>query len=222
MDPASDLFLATDPATLAGIVDPQRLLAAAAVFPGGAVVLVFMLFWAPVGPGIPAGVLLARVAGINPAATFALYALSDVLGACVCHPIYSLLRRLAAHVPAVRPLGRKLLKLALIGTPAPRPGDAARTFPALFRIGAVGFGADIYTAGLLIAGLPVPRVPGWASAIVGDLIWFTILLATSIATAQVTDRSWVQLVVMIVVMAVVPRVARRFVPALREAPVQAG
>ena len=32
-------------------------LAAAQHFPGGPVMLVFALFWAPVGPGIPAGVL---------------------------------------------------------------------------------------------------------------------------------------------------------------------
>ena len=67
----------------------------------------------------------------------------------------------------------------------------------------------------------MPRLAGWGAALAGDLVWFAMLLATSIATAQVTDRSGVQLVVMIAVMIVVPWLARRFVPALREQPARA-
>lgn len=213
-----DLFVPTDLASLAGMVDQQRLADAAAVFPGGVAGLVFALFWAPIGPGIPAGVLLAVHAGLNPATTFSLYLLSDVLGACVCHPLYGLLRRLAGRVPVARAVGQRLVKLALIGTRPPRAEDlrngARGALPVLFRIGTVGFGADVYSAGLLVAGLPVPRVAGWAAAIIGDLVWFAVLLATTIATAQVTDQSAVQLVVMVVVMFLGPRLARRVFPAL--------
>jgi hypothetical protein len=102
-------------------------------------------------------------------------------------------------------------------------GEGARgTFPALFRIGAVGFGADMYTAGMLVTGLPVPVLAGWTAAFAGDMVWFALLLATSIATAQVTDRSGVQLVVMIAVMFLVPRLARRWIPALRDEAIRAG
>lgn len=215
-----DLFNPTDPASLLGVVDSQRLLNAAAAFPGGAAMLVFALFWAPVGPGIPAGLLLARHAGLNPALTFGLYALSDTLGACVCHPLYSLLRRAAGRVPALRAVGRRVIKLALIGATPPRAEDLKTggrgALPVLFRIGSIGFGLDLYSAGILVAGLPVPRLAGWAAAIAGDLIWFAILLATSIATAQVTEHDGVQLVVMVVVMLLVPRLAKRLIPALQE------
>src|SRR5687768_10399932 len=128
-----------DPQTLMGLIEPQRLLATAEVFPGGALPLVFALFWAPVGPGIPAGVLLARHAGINPAITLGLYALSDVLGACVCHPWYSLVRRAGGRVPVLRGIGEKLMKLALLGARPPRSedfeGGGRGALPALFRIG---------------------------------------------------------------------------------------
>jgi len=213
------LFDPTDPASLIGAVDAQRLLEAAAAFPGGATWLVFALFWAPVGPGVPAALLLARHAGLNPAVTFGLYALSDALGACVCHPVYSVLRRAANRVPALRAVGRRLMRLALIGTTPPRAEDLGRgargTLPVLFRIGALGFGLDLYTAGILVAGLPVPRVAGWAAAVAGDLVWFAMLLATSIATAQVTDQAAVQLGVMAAVMVLVPWLAKRLIPALR-------
>ncbi len=209
-----------DPQTMLGIVDPQRLLDAAASFPGGAAALVFALFWAPVGPGIPAGVLLARHAELNPALTFALYTLSDVLGAFVCHPWFSFLRHVASRVPVLRALGQRLMKLALIGTRPPRVEDlrdgAKGVFPALFRIGTIGFGVDVYTAGMLVAGLPVPRVAGWLAAIAGDLIWFALLLATSMATATVTEDDRVIAVVMLVAMIVIPQVAKRFIPALRD------
>lgn len=216
-----DVFFPTDlKVALTGMVDPQRLLEAAAAFPGGAVGLVFALFWAPVGPGIPAGVLLARHAGISPAMTFGLYTLSDVLGACVCQPLYAFIRRFGGRVPVLRRLGAVMMKVALIGTRPPRPEEVARgargTWPVLFRIGVVGFGADLYTAGLLVAGLPIPRLAGWTAALAGDLVWFAVLLATSIAAAQVTDRSGLQLVIMLAVMILVPRLARRYVPALRD------
>src|SRR5439155_23093639 len=129
--------------------------------PGGPVMLVLALFFAPVGPGIPAGVLLARHIPLHPALTFGLYALSGVLAAIVCHPLFVLLRRHGRNVRPIRWLGRRILSLAMIGVRAPEPGGVA---PALSRIATVGFGVDIYTAGVLATGLPVPRLPGWTSA----------------------------------------------------------
>jgi hypothetical protein len=205
-----------------GLIDPQRLMDTADVFPGGALMLVFALFWAPVGPGIPAGVLLARHAGINPLVTLGLYTASDVLGACVCHPWYTLLKRLAGRVPILRAIGNKLMRFALLGARPPRVEDlqhgAKGMFPALFRIGTIGFGLDVYHAGMVVAGLPVPRVAGWMAAIAGDLVWFAMLLITSMVTATVTEDDRVIAVVMIVVMIVVPQVAKRYIPALRDPP----
>jgi hypothetical protein len=211
-----------DPQTMMGIIDPQRLLDTAAVFPGGALMLVFALFWAPVGPGIPAGVLLARHAGINPIVTLGLYATSDVLGACVCHPWFTFLKKVASRVPILRALGGKLMKLALIGARPPRIDDlqdgVKGMWPALFRIGTIGFGLDVYHAGMVVAGLPVPRVAGWLAAIAGDLVWFAILLITSMVTATVTEDDRVIAVVMLVVMILVPQIAKRYIPALRDPP----
>jgi hypothetical protein len=185
-------------------------------------VLVFALFWAPVGPGIPAGVLLARHVGLNPLITIAIYALSDVLGACVCHPLFAGLRRLARHVRPLRWLGQRLMKVAMFGARMPTAEDlqvgVKGLAPALFRIGTVGFGLDVYHGGMLVAGLPVPRILGWGAAIAGDLVWFALLLVTSIATAAVVDDDRVQFVVMLVAMFVLPYVAKRLFPVLRDPP----
>jgi len=207
-DPAAAL----DPTRFMGPEGAARLLEAAQHFPGGPVALVLTLFFAPVGPGIPAGVLLARHVPLNPAVTFALYALSDVMAAIVCHPIFVVLRRHGARVAPIRWLGRHVLALAMVGVRAP---EGAAVAPKLFRIGTVGFGVDVYTAGMLVTGLRVPRLPGWASAIAGDLVWFALLLGTSFVAASIADDDRVIAVAMLVAMIVIPRVAQRVFPSLR-------
>ena len=156
--------------------------------------------------------LLARHVPLNPALTFALYALSDVMAAIVCHPIFVVLRRHGGRVKPIRWLGRHVLSLAMMGVRTPKEPDLA---PKLFRIGTVGFGIDVYTAGMLVTGLRVPRIPGWASAIAGDLVWFALLLATSFLAASIADDDRFVAVAMIVAMIVIPRVAQRVFPALR-------
>lgn len=216
------------PEMLTGQVDPSRLMAAAAAFPGGVMMLVFALFWAPVGPGIPAGVLLARHAGINPALTLGLYTLSDLLGALVCHPLFRLMVRLGSRVRPLRWLGERLMRLALIGTGARSLHSidaSARPAQVLFRIATVGFGADVYHAGMMVAGLPIPRVAGWLAAIAGDLVWFAVLLGTSLIASTVTEDDRVIGVVVVIAMVAIPPLARRVFPALRAtspAPIPAG
>src|SRR5262249_58732767 len=105
---------------------PARLLQAAQHFPGGPAMLVLALFFAPVGPGIPAGVLLARHVPLHPAATFGLYAVSDVIAAFVCHPIFVMLRRHGRRGRPIRWLRPRLMAVPLLGLPR----AAARTTPA--------------------------------------------------------------------------------------------
>jgi len=221
-----DLFNPTtlpNAGTFQGPGGADTLLEAARHFPGGPVMLVFALFWAPIGPGIPAGVLLARHIPLNPAVTFGLYAASDVLGALVCHPLFRLLRRHGARVRPLHWIGTRMLRLAMFGTRAPRAGDVdlasgRGTGPALFRIATIGFGVDVYSAGIVMSGLPVSRVLGWGSAIAGDLVWFAVLLGTSLAAAAAVDDDRVVGAVVLVAMLVIPPVARRLIPALRNPP----
>jgi hypothetical protein len=203
---------------LAGAEGGKVLLEAGKGFPGGPVGLVFALFWAPVGPGIPAGVLLARHIPLNPAVTFGLYAASDVLAATICHPIFVGLRRLAGRVPAVKRLGKRFLQLAMLGTPAARAdasGAPTSRPAALFRVATIGFGVDIYTAGAVATGLDAPRMLRWACAIAGDLVWFAILLATSLVAASFADDDRVVGGVVLLAMLIVPSLARRLFPSLR-------
>jgi hypothetical protein len=209
-----DPSTALDPTQFTGPTGAAKLVEAAGHFPGGAVALVLALFFAPVGPGIPAGVLLARHVALSPATTFGLYALSDLLAAVVCHPLFVWLRRHGRRVRPIRWLGRRMLSLAMLGVRAPERAGVA---PALSRIATVGFGVDVYTAGMLATGLPVPRLAGWASAIGGDLLWFAVLLATSVLAAGIVDDDRFIGIVMIAAMILIPRLTRRFMPGSVEA-----
>mgnify|MGYP003694032247 CR=1 FL=1 len=163
--------------------------------------------------------LLARHIPLNPALTFGLYAASDVLAACVCHPLFVRFKRLARHVPAVKRAGQGLLKIAMLGTPAVHAearGVAANRPPprssgsrrSVSRV-------DVYTAGAVATGLDMPRVLRWACAIAGDLVWFAILLGTSVVAASIADDDRVVGEVVLVAMLVIPSLARRVFPALR-------
>jgi hypothetical protein len=189
-----------------------RLVEASQHFPGGPVVLVLALFFAPVGPGVPAGVLLARHVPLHPAFTFGLYGLSDLLAAIACHPVFVVFRRHGRKVRPIHWLGHRVQALAMLGVRTAAPGHTA---PALSRIATVGFGVDVYTAGMLATGLPVRASVGWASAIAGDLAWFALLLGTSVVAASVADDDRFVAVVMVVAMIAIPRLARRVLPALR-------
>jgi hypothetical protein len=207
---------ALDPTAFTGEAGASHLMQAAAHFPGGPTALIFALFWAPIGPGIPAGVLLAHHLRLAPAVTFGLYTLSDTLAVVVLNPVYAWLRTHGRRIPTVRKIGRRLLAVAMIGIRRPTAEETrdGRRAPALFRIGTVGFGVDVYTAGALASALPVPRLQGWAAALAGDLLWFALLLGSSIAAATLLDDDrWIALVVIAVTL-IVPPIARRLFPTL--------
>lgn len=199
--------------------DIETLLGVAANFPGGSIGLVFVLFWSPwmAGIGIPAGLLLARHAEISPFIIFGLYALTDIMAAFVTHPLYAGLKRLGGRNRYFATVGRWYVKIAMLGARMPRVDDvrSGALMPALFRIGVVSFGLDIYHGGLMIAGLPVPRVLGWLAALVGDMIWFAVLYATNVAASKLFDSEKVVGVVTLVAMFALPKVAEWIFPALR-------
>jgi hypothetical protein len=207
----------SDPTFFTGEAGASRPIQAATHFPGGATGLVFALSWAPVGPGIPAGVLLAQHLRIAPALTFGLYLLSDLFAVALLNPLYSFLRAQGRRNPTIRNIGRRMLAVAMIGTRRPNAEEvhAGRLAPALLRIGTVGCGVDIYTAGALATGLPIPRLVGWTAAMGGDLLWFALLLGSSIAAAHVFDDERATAAVVLVVTLVGPSILRRIFPALR-------
>jgi hypothetical protein len=158
-----------------------------------------------------------RILRIAPAFIFALYLLADLFVVILLNPVYSFLRAQGRRNPTIRNIGRRTLAVAMIGTGRLAADEvrAGRLAPALLRIATVGFGVEVYTAGALATGLPIPRLAGWTAAMVGDLLGFALLLGSSIAAAHVFDDERATAAVVQFVALLGPPILRRTFPALR-------
>ena len=135
---------------------------------------ILLLFIIPIGGGIPSGVLLARNRSIAWPVTAVLYLISDLILACVFEPI--LLATLAAGKKSPR-LGRmgEAFKKAIQKT-THRPEKSGGVFSLIL----IAFGVDPMTgrAATLAAGHGF--VTGWALSILGDMLYFAILMASTL------------------------------------------
>jgi len=143
----------------------------------------FLMFVMPLAAGIPFGVIMARDAGVSPLGTAGLYLVSDFVMALVAEPMLVLLRRLAKRVVAVGRTGRALTQASSIlglndGRVRGPLGLIVLSFslnPILSRAASVAAGH-----GFLV---------GWALAIIGDMIFFGMLMATTLWVANVFGDS---------------------------------
>ena len=85
----------------------------------------FLLFCVPIGGGIPAGVLMARNAGVSPPVMAVLYFLSDVVLAFTFEPILRALAWVGRWVPVLGRLGGAIRRIATRRA-EPRPACAGR------------------------------------------------------------------------------------------------
>src|SRR5438105_2712280 len=140
---------------------------------------VFLVFATQVGAGIPLGVIMARNAGIPLVATAGLYLASDVLLAFTVEPMLALLRWLGQRVEVLGRLGSRLARFSGMAglqsggirgplglilfsfTVAPAPARAASE--------AAGYGF----------------VPGWTLAIIGDMLYFAMIMASTLWISSV-------------------------------------
>jgi hypothetical protein len=101
---------------------------------------VLMLFFIPVGGGIPAGVLLAQTKGLAWPVTAGLYLVSDVLLALAFEPVLRLLAWLAGKVPFLARFSARM-KTALDRSTAHFTGTGAGPITLIM----FSFGADPMT-----------------------------------------------------------------------------
>ena len=135
---------------------------------------VLLLFLVPVGGGIPAGVLMARDRSIGWPTMMALYFVSDVVLAFTFEPMLLLLFALGRWVP---PLGRvgQMVSAAIQRTAA-RYGNSGGPFALIL----VSFGVDPMTGRAAAAMAGHGFVPGWAIAIAGDMLYFAVLMVSTL------------------------------------------
>jgi hypothetical protein len=140
---------------------------------------VFLVFATQIGAGIPIGVLMARDAGLGWLQTAGLYVVSDVLLAVITEPMLLVLRWLAARVDWLAAFGRRLSRLS----GATGLSDGRVKGP----LGLVLFSFIFAPAPARAASEAAGHGPisGWTLAIIGDMIYFGVVMGSTLAVIQV-------------------------------------
>lgn len=165
---------------------------------------VFMLFTIPIGGGIPAGVVLAKSRGIGWLAMTILYFISDVCLAFVFEPMMVVILWIAKHVPFLR---RTLdISRDMTAKTIARYG----TKPGPFVLIMIAFGVDPMTGRAAALSQGHSFLTGWAIAIAGDMIFFGVVMASTLFLNNVLgDGTWAAIIVMIL-MILVPSLVRKW------------
>jgi len=165
---------------------------------------VLSLFLIPVGGGIPAGVLLAQSRGIQWPEMSLLYFISDVILACVFEPLMLLLARAGNHSERMRKFNMAFKKSM----------DKMTSKYGLnlgpWALVMVAFGVDPMTGRLVAFKAGHGFVTGWAIAITGDMIFFTLIMVSTLMLNNILgDGTWTAIIIM-AAMFVVPGLLRKF------------
>ena len=164
---------------------------------------VFVLFLIPIGGGIPGGVILAQSRHIEWPIMMFLYFLSDVVLACAFEPLMLLFIRFAKSIPKLARFS-EAFKMALKKTTA-HYGNSTGVFALIM----VAFGVDPMTGRSVAVAAGHGFVSGWMIAITGDMMYFTLLMASTIWLNNfLGDGTWAMLIILALMM-IVPVLIRK-------------
>ncbi len=166
---------------------------------------VLKLFLLPVGGGIPAGVMLAQAKGLAWPITTLLYLVSDVALALAFEPILRLLSILCSKIPLLARFS-SVLKAATARSVTHFTGTGAGPIALVM----IAFGVDPMTgrASALAAGHGF--LSGWAFAIAGDMLYFTVIALTTLHLNSYFKDPNTTILVVLGAMFGVPMIVRYF------------
>lgn len=164
---------------------------------------VLVLFLIPVGGGIPAGVLLARNRALGWPVMMILYFISDVILACVFEPVMLLLIAVGKRVSFLARLGeamsRSIRKTTSIYGPNVGP----------LSLILVAFGVDPMTGRAAAMAAGHGFITGWLLAIAGDMIYFAILMVSTLWLDGILGDTNRTTFIILIAMFVVPVLFRK-------------
>ncbi len=164
---------------------------------------VFLLFLIPIGGGIPAGVILAQKRAIEWPEMLLLYFFSDVVLAFLFEPIMWTIAWMGKRIPQIARI-HEAMKLAMKNMTA-RYGVK----PSPLTLILVSFGVDPMTgrAAAVFAGHGF--LMGWTFAIIGDLLFFLVIMISTIwLNGILGDGTWT-IVIIVAGMILIPWAFRR-------------
>jgi hypothetical protein len=175
-----------------------------ASWPPGAlgIFLLFTIF--PGGAGIPFGIIMARDAGMSPMLTLALYAVSDVVGAILAEPYVLLFRWLGKKVGWIGRLGQRITRAT---------GAAGLSQPGVrgpLGLILISFTVSMATCRAAAMAAGHGAVVGWTLAILGDLIYFVVLMASTLWLSTVLGDERMTIGIVLGAMWILPMLIRKW------------
>lgn len=158
---------------------------------------VFLLFAIPIGGGIPAGVVLAQSKGIGWMAMTILYFISDVCLAFVFEPLMKVFGYFAKRSEFLQRFveNMKITTNKTIAAYGPNPGP--------FLLVLIAFGVDPMTGRAAALAQGHNFLAGWAIAITGDMIFFGVVMVSTIWLNNILgDGTWTAIIIMVLMLGI--------------------
>ncbi|MGZ3788080.1 MAG: hypothetical protein ACXVLQ_06125 [Bacteriovorax sp.] len=164
---------------------------------------VLLIFLIPFGGGIPAGVMLAQSRGIQWPMMMLLYFISDVILACAFEPVMLLFIKYGKRVHVLARFS-EIMKLTIQKT-IEHYGNSSGIFALIM----IAFGVDPMTGRAVAVAAGHGFFVGWMIAIAGDMIYFSLLMVSTLWLKSVIgDGTWTMLIIFGLMM-IVPNIFRR-------------
>ncbi|MGZ3694391.1 MAG: hypothetical protein ACXWQO_09420 [Bdellovibrionota bacterium] len=159
---------------------------------------VLLLFIIPIGSGIPGGVVLAQSRGFAWPLMVFLYFISDVMLAVVFEPLLLLFVKYSKRSPRLNHF-REAFSKAMTQTVA-RYGIN----PGPFSLIMITFGTDPMTGRSVAFAAGHGFLTGWALTIIGDLLYFTVIMVSTLWLNSVLGNGTTAAIIIMVAMVAMP------------------
>jgi hypothetical protein len=164
---------------------------------------VFLVFVMPTVVGIPLGVIMARDAGLSPLVSAGLYFMSDLVLAVTAEPMVALLRWVGRHVEFVDRLGKRLGRFT--ETTGLKEGGVRGPLGLIL----VSFTVNPLAGRAAAAAAGHGFFSGWALAIAGDMIYFALIMVSTLWISSVFGNDRLAIGVVLIVAFLAPILLRR-------------
>lgn len=164
---------------------------------------VLLIFLIPFGGGIPAGVMLAQSRGLEWPVMMFIYFISDVILACAFEPFMLLFIKYGKRVKFFARVSH-VMKLMITKT-MEHYGNSSGVFALIM----IAFGVDPMTGRAVAVAAGHGFFVGWMIAIAGDMIYFSLLMVSTLWLKSVIgDGTWTMFIILALMM-IIPNVFRR-------------
>ena len=164
---------------------------------------VLLIFLIPFGGGIPGGVMLAESRGIPWPLMMMLYFISDVILACAFEPVLHLFIKYGKRVPVLEKFSQ-IMKLTIQKT-LEHYGNSS----GIFALVMIAFGVDPMTGRAVAVAAGHGFLVGWMIAIAGDMIYFTILMVSTLWLNSILGNGTWTIIIIFALMMIMPHLFRR-------------